>query len=237
MLTGNASVRQVLQDSLDGRLTVLPTGHLTADPGELLASPRLGAAMRSLTETFDVVLVDAPPLQGVADPVVLSKVTDSALLVVRANRTPTADVERSLDLLERVGARLAGAVLNALPRKLPTGTGWHQRPRAVPPPHGDLGLVTGRPPQDYPASIDTVVVIPPQPDPVRGRARVVKSTLIRSSTAQPPPPAPTSPAPVSPAAERSEPERPRGQAKVGNESPDLPAQRAGEDHEKPRDDE
>jgi capsular exopolysaccharide synthesis family protein len=162
VLAGRASVRQVLRDSLDGRLTVVPCGLSTTDPGELLASPRLGAAMQALTETFDMVLVDAPPLHGVADGVVLSKVTDRSLLVVRANRTPVADVQRSRDLLERVGAKPAGAVLNALPRKLPTGTGWHKERTAVPGAAG-LGLVTG--------DGDTMVITP-DPGPVSGRARV-----------------------------------------------------------------
>jgi tyrosine-protein kinase len=126
VLAGTAEVADVLQDSLDGRLTVLPSGQQLPDPGEILASPSLGATVRDLTARFDLVLVDAPALHAVADATVLSKVTDSALLVVRAGRTRTADVERSTDLLERVGAQLAGAVLNALPRRLPTGSSWNR---------------------------------------------------------------------------------------------------------------
>lgn len=164
VLAGRASVREVLRESLGGRVTVLPCGRSGADPGELLASPRLGVAMSALTEAFDVVLVDAPPLAGVADPVVLSRVTDGALLVVRAGRTRVADVERSRDLLERVGARLAGAVLNALPRKLPTGTGL-QRPEMGS--SEGIGLVTG------PAeAAETMVVVPPETGPVRATATV-----------------------------------------------------------------
>ncbi|GIE94098.1 polysaccharide biosynthesis tyrosine autokinase [Paractinoplanes rishiriensis] len=157
VLTGATPVTTVLRDPLDGRLTVLPCGAPVADPGELLASPRLSATLTMLTGLFDVVLVDAPPLRGVADTVVLSKVTDRALLVVRANRTPAADVQRSADLLERVGATLAGAVLNALPRRLPAGTAGH---RPVPPAAG-LGLITGPPPGTYRAA-----------GLARGRARV-----------------------------------------------------------------
>lgn len=84
VLAGRVAVTDVLQDPLDGRLTVLPPGDHLRDPGEVLASPSLGATLRGLTERFDIVLVDAPPLHGVADAAVLSKVTDGALLVVRA---------------------------------------------------------------------------------------------------------------------------------------------------------
>ena len=159
--------------------------------------------MRALTETFDVVLVDAPPLHGVADSVVLSKVTDEALLVVRANHTRVSDVERSKDLLERVGARPVGAVLNALPRKLPSGAVWH-RERAAMPGSAGLGLVTGDDP------VNQTQVILPDTGPVRGQARVVRTTIGH---------------------------RPRGQASVvvnleptgEPEPPNLPVQRAAAD--------
>jgi hypothetical protein len=205
VLAGRASIPEVLRDSLDGRLKVLPCGVSGADPGVLLASPRLGAAVRALTETFDMVLVDAPPLHGVADPVVLSKVTDSALLVVRADRTRVADVARSKDLLERVGARLAGAVLNALPRRLPAGTALH-RPRASMPESDGLNLVTGE-------AVETAVIVPPGPVPPGPfpPGFVPPGTAPVRATARVTPASPSNPA--SPAGPASS-EGPRGQAKV-----------------------
>ncbi|MGK5677686.1 polysaccharide biosynthesis tyrosine autokinase [Actinoplanes sp. URMC 104] len=170
VLAGQSRVDDVLCDPLGGRLTVLPPGESRPDPGEVLASPRLAATVRDLTERFDVVLVDAPPLRGVADATVLGKVTDGALLVVRANRTRTADVQRSTDLLEQVGAELVGAVLNALPRRLPDT-------RAVPP----VPQVSG--PAEAPGLVTTLLGgagepghAPPSPsNPVSGRARVAKA--------------------------------------------------------------
>jgi Mrp family chromosome partitioning ATPase len=172
----------VLQDSLDGRLTVLPPGERPADPGEVLASPRLAATIRDLTDRFDIVLVDAPALQPVADATVLGKVTDTALLVVRADHTRLADVAKSKDLLERIGARLAGAVLNALPRKLPTGSAWHRELASAP----DTELVAGLYGDDDDAGAEDAgpdtAVEPAEPvvarAPVRGRARVVQATIV-----------------------------------------------------------
>ncbi|AGZ40630.1 polysaccharide biosynthesis tyrosine autokinase [Actinoplanes friuliensis] len=219
VLAGTARVPDVLQDSLDGRLTVLPSGDHAPDPGEILASPTLGATLRNLTERFDIVLVDAPPLHGVADAAVLSKVTDSALLVVRANHTRTADVQRSTDLLERVGARLSGAVLNALPRKLPTGGAWH-RGEQLPQPH-DQELVTrlfgDTRPGDAPAeNIDDTMVVRPYEGPIRGRAQVVKATVGTPEKNDEP-------------VEDAEPVR--GQARVAEPAaaPKLPVQRDGTD--------
>jgi capsular exopolysaccharide synthesis family protein len=173
VLAGTEAVADVLCKPLDGRLTVLPPGGYTPDPGEALASPRLAATLQDLGRRFDVVLVDAPPLTGVADATVLSKVTDETLLVVRANRTRTADVRRAADLLERVGAHLAGAVLNALPRRLPTGAIRHQPSPA--PAFGDSpGLITTLVggPSDGDATV--IGVVPAYPPTARGRARVEK---------------------------------------------------------------
>ncbi len=163
VLAGHVEVSDVLRDPLGGRLTVLPPGEKRNDPGEVLASPRLAATVRDLTSRFDIVLVDAPPLHSVADAAVLSKVTDGALLVVRANRTRAADVRRSTDLLDQVGARLVGAVLNALPRKLPASPAAPAEPQ-IPEVGDSSGLVTtllgGR---DEPVS---------PANPVAGRAQV-----------------------------------------------------------------
>jgi len=225
VLSGRTGVHDVLQDSLDGRLTVLPPGDLPPDPGEILASPHLAAAVRTLTEHFDIVIVDAPPLHGVADAAVLSKVTDSALLVVRANRTRTVDVERSMDLLARVGAQLAGAVLNALPRKLPTGPAWHREKQM--PPASDAELVTSLLGADGtetgPADGDDgTVVARAHVGPVRGRARVVEATLGAGDDE----------------AEQGGTSAARGQAQViastdRPEKPSLPAQREPEEEQQP----
>ncbi|WP_328477828.1 polysaccharide biosynthesis tyrosine autokinase [Actinoplanes sp. NBC_00393] len=223
VLAGTARVPDVLQNSLNGRVTVLPAGEHAPDPGEILASPRLGATVRTLTERFDVVLVDGPALHGVADATVLSRVTDDSLLVVRANHTRTADVQRSMDLLERVGAQLAGAVLNALPRKLPTGKDWPEGVAEVQSADPGLGLFadtdSGRPPR----LDDTFVSLPPV-GTARGRARVIKAEPVVT--------------PSEPDAE-PEPEVIRGWAKVftaeppEKDAPHLPVQRNSGEIEAP----
>ncbi|WP_127503271.1 polysaccharide biosynthesis tyrosine autokinase [Actinoplanes solisilvae] len=226
VLAGRAEVGDVLRDPLDGRLTVLPPGEKRRDPGEVLASPKLAATVRELTARFDIVLIDAPPLHGVADAAVLSKVTDGALLIVRANRTRTADVRRSTDLLEQVGARLVGAVLNALPRRLPTEPAAPAKP-GIPASVDSPGLVTtllGE--QDDEPEAAT------PPNPVSGRARVSETALATVDVAH---------SVITPGtlATRPKTEAPatanghvvahavvRGQARVTEADPDIPAQRS-----------
>jgi capsular exopolysaccharide synthesis family protein len=143
LLAGSATLRDVLQYSADGRLTVLPAGFHPAHPGELLATPRLGETIERLTNRFHTVLINTPPLQSADDAAVLSTMTDAVLLVVRADDTRTADVERSIDLLRHMGAHLVGAVLNALPDRLPGAGSWNAGRMMTPAPPPQSALPAG----------------------------------------------------------------------------------------------
>jgi Mrp family chromosome partitioning ATPase len=67
--------------------------------------------LHTLREGFDLVLIDSPPAIAVSDAEVLSVQCDGVLLVLRAQKTPAETVQRIVDRLETVGAKLLGTVL------------------------------------------------------------------------------------------------------------------------------
>jgi Mrp family chromosome partitioning ATPase len=67
-----------------------------------------------LTDTYDFVLVDSPPILPVADGLTLSRVVDSVVLVVRSRTTERDLAQESRRRLLRVNARILGVVLNDL---------------------------------------------------------------------------------------------------------------------------
>ncbi len=71
----------------------------------------MNEVLQALRARFDLVLVDTPPAIAVSDAIVLSVQCDGVLLVLRAQRTPTEAVQRVVERLEVVGARLLGIVL------------------------------------------------------------------------------------------------------------------------------
>lgn len=91
---------------------VLPAGSATGNPTEILHPDALAPITHDLYPNFDWVLVDAPPLAPLTDALALARHVDGSLLVVRAGRTPRADVEQAVDLLG--SKHVIGIVLNGL---------------------------------------------------------------------------------------------------------------------------
>jgi polysaccharide biosynthesis transport protein len=99
-----------------GVLEVLPLGPIPPNPGEFAASATLASVLRSLRERADVVLIDAPPLLGIGDALVLSSQVDALLLVTRLHtlrRSMLGELHRLLEACpaKKLGFVLAGAEL------------------------------------------------------------------------------------------------------------------------------
>jgi len=98
-------------------LALLGTGPIPPNPAELLGSDKAAEIFRLLTLSFDIVLIDSPPLLAVSDPLVLAGYANSVLMVVMAGVTTRAEVKRASELLAQVNARPVGFVLNKATRR------------------------------------------------------------------------------------------------------------------------
>ena len=104
-------------------LTVLPAGRPDPDPMSSLTSSRMHRILDEAIALFDWVVVDAPPIGPIADAGLLAAMVDAALLVVRADRTKCAAVQKAIDSLGR--DRILGVVLNAAVEIEPSGYGTY----------------------------------------------------------------------------------------------------------------
>ncbi|WP_433364409.1 polysaccharide biosynthesis tyrosine autokinase [Streptosporangium sp. CA-115845] len=129
VLTGRAEVSAVLRqrDVSAGRLSVLPSGPLPANPSVLLGSQRMRLLIDELVDACDIVLIDTPPLLPVTDAATLAASCDGVLLVARCGRSHRQDMARALDLLSSVGAHLVGTVLNFAPDRRGDALGYASR--------------------------------------------------------------------------------------------------------------
>lgn len=117
VMAGRTILDAVLCATAIEDLHVLPCGSVPANPSELLNSEMFSSIIEQLSEMFDCILIDSPPLGPVTDPMILGALCDRTLLVLRAEETTRRNAERARDILQSVGARLMGAVINAVPRR------------------------------------------------------------------------------------------------------------------------
>ncbi|MGW4421168.1 polysaccharide biosynthesis tyrosine autokinase [Streptosporangium sp. NPDC004631] len=144
VLAGRAEAPTVTRrwDGPTGRLSVLPSGPLPANPSVLLSSPPMRLLIDELAGACDIVIVDTPPLLSVTDAAALAAICDGTLLVAGYGGPCRQDIARALDLLSAVGARLVGTVLNAVPNRRDDARDYTARAPAEP------GLTTVPPPKD-----------------------------------------------------------------------------------------
>lgn len=122
VLLGQHTLAQAVQTVQgDRRLCVLPSGPPPSNPAELLSSQGAREVFAALGESFDVVLIDSPPLLPVTDAVLLSRQVDATLIVVAAGQTRRGELRRAADKLEQVSAPVIGVVLNEVTRLGSTG--------------------------------------------------------------------------------------------------------------------
>lgn len=119
VLVGESEIEHLLQPWGEHELYVLTAGQIPPNPSELLGSDAMLRLVRLLEETFDAVIIDAPPLIPVTDASVLAQAVGGVVLVAGATKIKTQDLEKSIASLDLVGANILGVVLNMLPIKGP----------------------------------------------------------------------------------------------------------------------
>lgn len=112
VLSGDRSVRQVLQTSAIPNLSVMACGPISSSPAELLHAPRMAAMLEEMRTLADFVVIDSAPVLVVSDSLAMAALVDGVLFVAEAQSTDRQAVSRARNQLEQVGAPVVGAVMN-----------------------------------------------------------------------------------------------------------------------------
>lgn len=119
-LAGVATLEEVtLTHPSISNLAALPTGPIPPSPADLLSSQRMRDVIAYLRSQYKFIVIDSPPVLAATDAVILSALTDGALVVVRSGETPKEAFSRTRDLLVGVKSRILGVVLNAVDSSSP----------------------------------------------------------------------------------------------------------------------
>jgi polysaccharide biosynthesis transport protein len=122
-LSGAKQPEDVVQTTDTDRLVLMTSGPLPPNPAELLSGPKFPALLTLAVESFDVVLIDGPPVMGLADAPLISSMVQASMLVVAANETRRNTVRIAMRRLQYARANIIGALLNKFDIKM-TGYGY-----------------------------------------------------------------------------------------------------------------
>jgi succinoglycan biosynthesis transport protein ExoP len=111
LLTNHEPLESHVLNTQYENLSLLPCGPLPPNPAELLASPRLKAVLADALTKYDMVIVDGPPVLGLADAPLLAGACRATLLVVESGRTRTKAALDAITRLKAAGGNIVGAAL------------------------------------------------------------------------------------------------------------------------------
>jgi polysaccharide biosynthesis transport protein len=115
VLQGKATLLEAIWESpAQGKLHVLPSGSPVSNASELLGSPGFRTLLEELRTRYGHIVIDTPPVLAVTDGVVITRVVDGTIMVVRANQTHRVAIEHAMEQLRSVNASLVGVILNAV---------------------------------------------------------------------------------------------------------------------------
>ena len=120
-LAGAVKATEVLQSTAFPQLVFMASGPLPPNPAELLVGRKLISLLTVAMEKFDQVIVDGPPIMGLADAAILGNICAGTVLVIEAGETRVAVARNALKRLLAARSRVVGAILT----KYSAGHGAH----------------------------------------------------------------------------------------------------------------
>jgi len=111
LLTSTSPVDEVVFETPHDNLFAIASGPIPPSPTELISSPRMEQVVQELAARFDVVVIDSPPILGLADAPALSALADGVIFVVESDRSRRGSLKTALRRLLAMRPIVLGAVL------------------------------------------------------------------------------------------------------------------------------
>jgi capsular exopolysaccharide synthesis family protein len=117
LISGDAEFSQVVQRTGVAGLDVITSGPVPSNPAEVLNGQPFRDLLAELAKNYDLVIIDSPPIMPVTDARILAAICDVTVIVLRALRSDLNVARHAKEALQEVGAHVAGAIVNDVPRK------------------------------------------------------------------------------------------------------------------------
>jgi len=111
LLTSQGSIEDALKPTDHENLTVITAGPIPPSPTELLSSGRMEQILEELSGRFDVVILDSPPVLGLADAPLMAALVEGVIVVIQSDRSRRGSLKSSLRRLRGMRPNILGGVL------------------------------------------------------------------------------------------------------------------------------
>jgi capsular exopolysaccharide synthesis family protein len=111
-LIGSRPYFQCIQKTEIEKLDILTAGQIPPNPSEILSSNNMKTLVKGLSEYYDYVFIDSPPIGSVTDAAIISSYSDGVILVCASNEVDTELAKIAKERLQNVNAKTLGVILN-----------------------------------------------------------------------------------------------------------------------------
>jgi capsular exopolysaccharide synthesis family protein len=98
-------------------VTLLTAGTIPPNPADLLSSPKMTMLYQACISRYDIVIIDSPPVMGLSDAPILTRLVEGVLMVVSANQVPRKSTAAALKRVKSVGGQVFGAAFSKFASK------------------------------------------------------------------------------------------------------------------------
>ena len=105
-------------------LEVMTRGDTPPNPSELLLTPGLGSTLEWASQSYDIVIVDSPPVLAVTDAVIVGQLCGVALMITRFSESAHKEITIATSRLRQNGVNLRGSILNAVEKRASSYYGY-----------------------------------------------------------------------------------------------------------------
>ena len=114
LLSGLVDNEKDVIQKVDGieNLSIIPAGDIPPNPSELLTSDDFNKILNKLKKSYDVIIVDGPPISLVTDGLLIARIVDNTVVIVENKKIKKEQLKNVLTSITNVGGKIAGVVLN-----------------------------------------------------------------------------------------------------------------------------
>ena len=111
LLTNEEPIGEHIVETQHDNLWLLPCGPIPPNPADLLSTPRIKQIIAEAAAQYDMVVIDGPPMLGLADASLLASASRNAMLIIESGKTRTRAARESVERITAAGAHIVGATL------------------------------------------------------------------------------------------------------------------------------